>query len=26
MISDRDWDSSKPFELGIRVARQLLGG
>ena len=26
MISDRDWDSSKPFELGIRSARRLLGG
>ena len=26
MISDRGWDSSKPFELGIRTARRLLGG
>jgi AcrR family transcriptional regulator len=26
MISDRDWDSSKPFELGIKTARRLLGG
>jgi AcrR family transcriptional regulator len=26
LISDRDWDSSKPFELGIGIARQLLGG
>ena len=26
LISDRGWDSSKPFELGIRTARQLLGG
>jgi AcrR family transcriptional regulator len=26
MISDREWDSSKPFELGIRTARRLLGG
>jgi AcrR family transcriptional regulator len=26
MISDRDWDSSKPFELGISTARRLLGG
>jgi AcrR family transcriptional regulator len=26
MISDRAWDSSKPFELGISTARRLLGG
>ncbi len=26
MISDRGWDSSKPFELGIKTARRLLGG
>jgi AcrR family transcriptional regulator len=26
MISDRAWDSSKSFELGIRTARRLLGG
>jgi hypothetical protein len=26
MISDRDWDSSKPFALGISTARRLLGG
>jgi AcrR family transcriptional regulator len=25
MISDRGWDSSKPFELGIKTARRLLG-
>jgi AcrR family transcriptional regulator len=26
LISDPDWDSSSPFELGIRVVRRLLGG
>jgi AcrR family transcriptional regulator len=26
LISDPGWDSSKPFELGIRTARRLLGG
>jgi AcrR family transcriptional regulator len=26
LISDPDWDSSSPFELGIRTVRRLLGG
>lgn len=26
LISDPVWDSSKPFELGIRTVRRLLGG
>ena len=25
LISDPDWDSSTPFELGIRTVRRLLG-